>query len=96
MAVLNEGTARAGAADTQGTVVEAARRRGRASASNASGRFEPLTRSIIDDGWESVADLPPFKTDVVVEDQSLSRLRAWLHLLFCPSEPCLYGPVTGA
>ena len=67
MAVLNEGTARAGAADTQGTVVEAARRRGRASASNASGRFEPLTRSIIDDGWESVADLPPFKTDVVVE-----------------------------
>ena len=47
--------------------VEAVRRRGRGSVSNASGRFEPLMRTVIDDGWESIADLPPFKTDVTVE-----------------------------
>ena len=56
-----------GTEEIKGTAVEAARRRGRGSVSNASGRFEPLARAIIDDGWESVADLPPFKTDVVVE-----------------------------
>jgi len=53
--------------DGIGGAVDAARRRGRGSVSNASGRFEPVSRSLMDDGWESVADLPPFKTDVGVE-----------------------------
>ena len=53
--------------DGIGGAVDAARRRGRGSVSNASGRFEPVSRSLMDDGWESVADLPPFKTDVVSE-----------------------------
>ena len=47
--------------------VEAVRRRGRGSVSNASGRYEPLARALIDDGWDSLAELPPFKTDVTVE-----------------------------
>ena len=67
MAGLSEGADVAGMAEIKGTGVEVARRRGRGSVSNASGRFEPLARAIIDDGWESVADLPPFTTDVVVE-----------------------------
>ena len=48
-------------------LVDGARRHGRGSVSNASGRFEPLIRSVLDDGWESMAELPPFKTEVVVE-----------------------------
>ena len=47
--------------------VAAERRRGRAAASNRSGRFEPLAREIFDDGWDSAEDLPPFKTEVMIE-----------------------------
>ena len=47
--------------------VDGERRRGRGSVSNASGRFEPLMRTILDDGWQSIGELPPFKTDVTVE-----------------------------
>jgi DNA repair photolyase len=43
------------------------RRRGRGSLSNRSGRFEPLTRSIFDDGWETAETLAPFATDVTEE-----------------------------
>ena len=43
------------------------RRRGRGATSNQSGRFEKLLKESIDDGWESLADLPPFKTDVRIE-----------------------------
>ena len=43
------------------------RARGRASAVNPSGRFEPLARSVFDDGWSSFEDLPPFKTEVQTE-----------------------------
>ncbi|MFL1876875.1 PA0069 family radical SAM protein [Hansschlegelia beijingensis] len=43
------------------------RRRGRGAASNASGRFEPLERVEEDDGWDSAADLPPFRTEVALE-----------------------------
>jgi DNA repair photolyase len=43
------------------------RRRGRGAVSNASGRFEPHARSVFDDGWESLEDLPPFKTFVQEE-----------------------------
>ena len=41
--------------------------RGRASATNPGGRFEVLTRVDVDDGWNSLEDLPPFKTEVQVE-----------------------------
>jgi DNA repair photolyase len=50
-----------------GSGIDAERRRGRGSASNASGRYEPLKREIADDGWGSSEDLPPFKTEVTVE-----------------------------
>ncbi|NKI58724.1 PA0069 family radical SAM protein [Labrenzia sp. PO1] len=43
------------------------RRRGRAAALNASGRFEKLTRECFDDGWETLEDLPPLKTQVQEE-----------------------------
>jgi len=44
--------------------VEDGRRRGRGTRSNASGRFEYEVREVVDDGWESSADLPAFKTTV--------------------------------
>jgi len=47
--------------------VERERRRGRGSVSNASGRFEPHARLVFDDGWQSLEELPPFKTFVQEE-----------------------------
>src|SRR6187549_3818543 len=47
-----------------GTAVEKQRRRGRGSLSNASGRYEPIARIAFDDGWQSLEELPPFKTTV--------------------------------
>ncbi|GLK80338.1 radical SAM protein [Methylopila turkensis] len=35
--------------------------------SNASGRFEPYARVEEDDGWESLAEAPAFRTDVALE-----------------------------
>jgi DNA repair photolyase len=49
------------------TRIERERRRGRGTASNASGRFEPLARVAFDDGWQGLDDLPPFKTTVTVD-----------------------------
>ncbi len=43
------------------------RNRGRSAAINPSGRFEPISRHVFDDGWESLEELPPFKTEVQVE-----------------------------
>jgi DNA repair photolyase len=43
------------------------RRRGRGAGLNPTGRFEPITRDVFDDGWESIEELPPFKTEVQVE-----------------------------
>jgi DNA repair photolyase len=43
------------------------RRRGRGAGVNPSGRFEPVSRHVFDDGWESLEELPPFKTEVQVE-----------------------------
>jgi len=43
------------------------RRRGRGSASNRSGRFEPQERIDVDDGWDSLDELPPLATEVQVE-----------------------------
>lgn len=47
--------------------VEAPRRRGRGTHSNQSGRYEPIARVAFDDGWQSLEDLPPFRTQVQVE-----------------------------
>ncbi len=44
--------------------VEESRRRGRGAVSNATGRFEPERRERFDDGWESLGELEPFKTEV--------------------------------
>lgn len=50
-----------------GTGVERERRRGRGAQSNASGRYEPLARVVFDDGWQSIDELPPFKTTVTAD-----------------------------
>jgi len=47
--------------------IDRARRRGRGAQSNASGRFEAEARVTFDDGWQSLDDLPPFKTAVAVD-----------------------------
>jgi DNA repair photolyase len=47
-----------------GTGVEKKRRRGRGTLSNASGRYEAVARIAFDDGWQSLDELPPFKTTV--------------------------------
>lgn len=43
------------------------RRRGRGARSNRVGRYEAETRSEIDDGWETLAELGPWRTDVRAE-----------------------------
>ena len=47
--------------------IERERRRGRGAQSNASGRFEAEARVAFDDGWQSLDELPPFKTSVAVD-----------------------------
>ncbi len=47
--------------------IESARRRGRAARSNAAGRFEALSREVVDDGWAADDDLPPLRTEVAEE-----------------------------
>src|SRR6516225_1002003 len=47
--------------------IAAGRRRGRGAHSNASGRFEALSHIAFDDGWQSLDDLPAFKTSVTVD-----------------------------
>ncbi len=44
--------------------VDAERRRGRGAVSNAAGRFESGRRERFDDGWDSLGELEPFKTEV--------------------------------
>jgi DNA repair photolyase len=43
------------------------RRRGRGASTNVSGRFESEKREDFDDGWGALDDLPPFKTEVILE-----------------------------
>lgn len=50
-----------------GVRVRPDRNRGRSAGINPSGRFEPVTRHVFDDGWNSLEELPPFKTEVQVE-----------------------------
>ncbi len=52
---------------SSGLRIEVDRRRGRAAGMNPSGRFEPHERVVFDDGWESLEDMPPFRTEVQVE-----------------------------
>jgi DNA repair photolyase len=47
--------------------VDAERRRGRGTATNRAGRFEPVTRTEEDDGWEVLAEAPAFATEVAHE-----------------------------
>jgi DNA repair photolyase len=51
----------------RGTQVDFEKRRGRGAVSNTSGRYEPLARVAFDDGWQSLEELPPFKTYVQEE-----------------------------
>ncbi len=44
-----------------------AQARGRGAKINLSGRFEAFSRSLFDDGWQGLEDLPPFKTQVFEE-----------------------------
>jgi DNA repair photolyase len=50
-----------------GPTVDRDRRRGRGTASNAAGRYEPLARVAFDDGWQGLEQLPPFKTTVTAD-----------------------------
>jgi DNA repair photolyase len=54
-------------AGEMGAAVERDRRRGRGTASNSSGRYEPLARVAFDDGWQGLEQLPPFKTAVTID-----------------------------
>jgi DNA repair photolyase len=53
--------------DQSGVRVRPDRNRGRSAGINPSGRFEPVSRHVFDDGWNSLEELPPFKTEVQVE-----------------------------
>jgi DNA repair photolyase len=48
-------------------LIDGERRRGRGARSNRSGRFEAQSREEFDDGWESLAELEAFKTEVRIE-----------------------------
>lgn len=50
-----------------GLRVDGQRRRGRGASINPTGRFERLERETVDDGWNSLEDLPPFRTETQVE-----------------------------
>ncbi len=50
-----------------GGLIDAERRRGRGATINPTGRYEAAQRIEEDDGWGSLGELPPFKTEVAVE-----------------------------
>lgn len=50
-----------------GVAIDRARRRGRGAQSNSSGRYEVEARVAFDDGWQSLEELPPFKTSIAVD-----------------------------
>lgn len=47
--------------------IDKQRRRGRGAQSNVSGRYEAEARVTFDDGWQSLEELPPFKTTVATD-----------------------------
>ncbi|MBX3596917.1 MAG: PA0069 family radical SAM protein [Rhizobiaceae bacterium] len=67
-AFSKEGASMANAiVESSGLRIDHARRRGRGAGVNPSGRYEPTSRDVFDDGWNSLEELPPFKTEVQVE-----------------------------
>ncbi|MCO5731116.1 PA0069 family radical SAM protein [Rhizobium sp. SSA_523] len=50
-----------------GLRIDGERRRGRGAGLNPSGRFEEKRREAFDDGWQTLEELAPFKTEVQVE-----------------------------
>jgi DNA repair photolyase len=50
-----------------GSAIDPDLRRGRGAVSNASGRFEPLARTGLDDGWGEPPEARPLRTEVTVE-----------------------------
>src|SRR4051812_11344700 len=55
------------AGETVDSHVGKERRRGRGAQSNASGRYEPKAKIAVDDGWQSLEELAPFKTTVSID-----------------------------
>lgn len=53
--------------NASGMRIEIDRRRGRAAGVNPAGRFESQERVAFDDGWHTLEDMPPFRTEVQVE-----------------------------
>ncbi len=53
--------------ETVGVRIDPDRLRGRGAETNRTGRYEPLARVSVDDGWGSLDLLPPFKTEVQEE-----------------------------
>lgn len=53
--------------DGTGLRIDHSRRRGRGAGINPAGRFETQSRNESDDGWNSLEELEPFKTEVQVE-----------------------------
>ncbi len=50
-----------------GVRISKQRRRGRAAGINPAGRFERISNHVFDDGWQTLDELPPFKTEVTSE-----------------------------
>ena len=48
--------------------------RGRGAGLNPSGRFEPQAREALDDGWQTLETLEPFRTEVQVEKHDGRRV----------------------
>ena len=61
------GSALARSQEGLGEEIVSERRRGRGATLNPSGRYEPISRHIFDDGWQTLDELPPFKTEVQQE-----------------------------
>ncbi len=49
------------------TIIPAQTRRGRGAVSNASGRFEPMSREGFDDGWDLEEETPPIQREILTE-----------------------------
>jgi DNA repair photolyase len=47
--------------------IDRERRRGRGAVTNVTGRYEPVAKVVFDDGWQSLEELPPFKTEVTID-----------------------------
>ncbi len=51
-----------------GLRIDHSRRRGRGAGINPSGRYEPVSSHVFDDGWQTLDELPAFKTNVQSEN----------------------------